>query len=204
MVFQEDRVADVRARAFHLGADLLSSDERVAGHVQPDVAHHAAIVPPVVPKVPGRDKLHGPPGNGLGGWLVVDLHSENIEGFQMRCDIEKVLGVSALMPTDFAAIQPHPRLVERRAEMDLHMFGTQLLGDFKRAEIPGRAFEVVVFANVPGMRDAHRIRALRELPHPASRFTLFPRVCAELPVTVEIHMQGSEDPGRPEHAQANA
>src|SRR6516164_4839443 len=151
-VLKINRVLDLRRafREIHVRTNLLTADEDARVFREPDIANHAAVVPPVVPDIAAGFQLQSQARNAGFRRAIVELYGDKVfSRLEQLRDIEEIGGVAALVFAGFRAVYPHAGGVEGRAEVKLDVGFGSARQEIESAEIPGDAFIVLVLANVP-------------------------------------------------------
>ena len=197
-VLQVDVVGDRCRPGLHRAADALAAYQNLVAHREPDVAHDAAVVPPVVPDV--GDEPHRPARNRGKAGTVIDLDRQEIARARRRRDVEEVLRVAALVLSQLHAVQPHAGFVERGSEVNLEVLGEQRSGDLECLEVPGDAFVIVVGADVPGVRDGDGLGLGGQGLRPLRSWPFLRRMGSKAPVVVQADAGGGLRHGAEEKA----
>src|SRR5580698_9427090 len=104
-----------------MASDPLPIDFYLFAKRQPDVADDPSVVPPVVPHRLGIRFAHGKARNRSLAHAIIDLDRQIIYGVDVRSNVQRVGGIASLVSSDRGSIQPDPRRIKRRSEVQLYV-----------------------------------------------------------------------------------
>ena len=190
MVFQQHLIGDVGRLPRQHAAHMLPPDQNGFANRQPNIAHNAAVVPPVVPNRVAAAQRHRIAGDSGETGPIIDLHGDKVGGAELRPGIHPPLCMAAFVRPGFHAVEPYAGLVERGAEVQFHALISSARRQCEGAEIPRHAFIVGVLADVPRVRNGHRLGGRRNVRGPALGHARSGAIDGHAPLAIQVDALG--------------